>query len=73
MKHILEAVFSELNEPIVLSECSIKGRHIEWELVQYFTYEYRLELGKAYVDLEVNALYLDALETFDIEPYINFQ
>lgn len=73
IKCIIEEVFEELNEPILLTDCSIKGKHIAWEIVHYFEFEYRLEAGNAYVDLEVNMLYLDALETFDIEPYINFQ
>ena len=73
LKHRLEAVFEELNEPIVLSDCSIGGRHIQWEMVEFFTYSYNFYEGKPYVELEVNELYLQALETFDVEPYINFQ
>jgi len=73
IKHSVDTVFEELNEPIVLSECSIKGRYIEWEMLQYFTYSYSIDDGKVYVDLEVNERYLEALEILDPESYINFQ
>ena len=71
-KMVVEA-FEELNEPIVLSDCSFQGKHVEWMLLEFFTYTFCVIEDGEYIDLELNEKYLHALETLDEEPYINFQ
>jgi len=73
VKKMVEEAFAELNEPIVLSNCSFQGKHVEWMLLEFFTYTFSEIEGCEYIELEVNEKYLHALETLDEEPYINFQ
>ena len=73
VKNMVEETFSELNEPIVLSNCSFQGKHVEWLLLEFFTYTFSEIDGNEYIELEINEQYLHALETLDEEPYINFQ
>ena len=73
VKKMVEIVFAELNEPIVLSDCSFQGKNVEWMLLEFFTYEFSVIEGNVYIELEINEKYLHALETLDDEPYINFQ
>lgn len=73
VKKMVVEVFEELNEPIVLSECSFQGKHVEWMLLEFFTYTFCTIEGHEYIDLDLNEDYLHALETLDEEPYINFQ
>ena len=73
VKQMVEETFAELNEPIVLSNCSFQGKNIEWMVLEFFTYMFSDIDGNEYIELEINEKYLHALEILDEEPYINFQ
>ena len=73
VKRIIEDVFEEINEPIVLSDCTFQGKHVEWLFLKFFTYSFCEIEGDEYVDLEIDERYLYALENLAKEPYIDFQ
>ena len=70
---IIDETFQEINEPIVLSDCTFKGKHIEWQVLNFFNYSYSRDDGCEYVEIEINEFYLEVLSVLDKEPYINFQ
>ena len=73
VKNMVIETFEELNEPIVLKQCSFRGKRVEWMVLNFFTYLFCVNDGCEYIELEVNELYLEALEILDEAPYINFQ
>ena len=66
-------IFEELNEPIALENYHYRGETIKWRPIQFFTYHFFTEDDQEYIHVEINELFLDALEKLESEPFINFQ
>ena len=66
-------IFEELNEPIALENYKYRGEMISWRSIQFFSYHFFREDDHEYIDVEINELFLDALEKLEREPFINFQ
>jgi len=66
-------IFEELNEPIALKDYHYRGEKITWRMIQFFTYHFFTENDQEYIHVEIDELFLDALEKLESEPFINFQ
>ncbi len=73
VKRRITALFEELNEPIAVENLFSRGKKIEWRAINFFSYSFNLENDHEYVDIEINEIFLEVLEEFELEPYINFQ
>ena len=73
VKRRITELFEELNEPIAVENVWNRGKKIEWSAINFFSYSFNFENDHAYVDIEINEIFLEVLEEFELEPYINFQ
>lgn len=73
VKGRIVGLLEELNEPIAVKNFIFRGRKIGWQKVHFLNYGFSSENAKAYIDIEINEIYLEALSQLEPEPYINFQ
>lgn len=72
-KERLIALFEELNEPIAVQDFSFRGKNFKWKALHFFDYNFLVEDGKTFVDIEIDEMFIDVMARLEAEPYINFQ
>lgn len=69
----IEKLLEELNEPIAVEDFTYRGKKTDWQMVHFLNYGFCRENGKAYIDIEINEIYLEALSKLESEPYLDFK
>lgn len=69
----LIGLFEELNEPIAVEDFSFRGKNYKWKALHFFDYSFVVENGKAFVDIDIDEMFIDVMARLEAEPYINFQ
>ncbi|MGB5965493.1 MAG: hypothetical protein WBF77_01260 [Sulfurimonadaceae bacterium] len=73
VKALITELLEELCEPIAVSDFTYNRKKIAWQAISFLSYEFSVENGQEYVDIELNQMFIAAMLQLEAEPFINFQ
>jgi len=69
----IKNVFEELNEPAVVENFKYLGKMIDWKVITFCEFEHVWRDEDAFIEVNVNEMYLAAMEKFMKDPYLPFK
>ena len=72
MRYISSLIHEILDEPIAVIDKELNHRYIKWETYNFFTLLSPIEMGAEVIKLRINPDYLTIIQTFVVNPYLEF-
>ncbi len=69
----IKEIFEDLNEPAVVENFKYRGKTIDWKVITFCEFEHVWRDKDAFIEVNVNEMYLAAMQHFMKEPYLPFK
>ena len=69
----IKTIFEDLNEPAVVENFKYLGRIIDWKVITFCEFEHVWRDEDAFIEINLNELFLSAMQYFMKEPYLPFK